>query len=262
MALVCLYAREHQTMDGDDPYDIDLTDYQGSGDPRRKIVKQYINAIINDSKSLYRVDSADLRRLGLKAKELRRRVDRKHKKIKHMFRTGVGLELQYVDSKIAEQVMLRFVEMGEVCLPVHDSFIVRRGLERRLLEVMQEEFERETGTAIQIKSAVGGPADGFGTLSDSVQPPAGQSGMTAFASMMSEHLDSYSISMGYLNSWLEKTQSGHDHERLDLYIDERLQEVKWGNSQPLPELAAEALTHPDDLSSVGLEPPAAPPGPR
>jgi len=232
MALVCLYAREHQTMDGDDPYDIELTDYQGSGDPRRKIVKKYLNAILNDSKSLYRVDSADLRRLGLKAKELRRRVDRKHKKIKHMFRTGVGLELQYIDSKIAEQVMLRFAEMGEVCLPVHDSFVVRRGREKHLLTVMQEEFERETGSTIQIRPWVGGELDGIGTLSDAVQPPAGQSSMTAFGSMMSAHLKSYSISMGYLNSWLEKTQSVHDRECQDLYIDELLQDVKWANSRP------------------------------
>ena len=70
--------------------------------------------------------------------------------------------------------MLRFVEMNEVCLPVHNSFIVRRGMQTKLLEVMQAEFERATGTTIKITSAMGGDGDGFGTLSDSIQPTPGE----------------------------------------------------------------------------------------
>jgi hypothetical protein len=38
--------------------------------------------------------------------------------------------------------------------------------------------------------------------------------------------------MGYLNSWLEKTQSEHDRHCLDLAIDEQRQDVKWANSRP------------------------------
>jgi hypothetical protein len=228
MALVCLYAREGQTLDPGDAYDIGL-DYAGSGDPRRKVVKRYVNAIINDAEGRFRIDKASLLLLGLTAKELRKRVDHRHRKIKHMFRTGVGLELQYVDSKIAEQVMLRFVEMGEVCLPVHDSFIVRRGLEKRLLAVMQEEFQRETGTTTAINPTVGLPVEGLGTLSDANLRPPGMSGTDAIARMMTVHLNSHSICMSYLNSWLEQTQSEHDRQCMDVAVDEMFQ---WGKERP------------------------------
>jgi hypothetical protein len=226
MALVCLYAREGQTIGTGDAYDIGL-DYQGSSDPRRKIVKQYVNAIINDAERKYRIDRVSLKLLGLTAKDLRQRVNHLHRKIKHMFHTGVGLELQYVDSKIAEQVMLRFVEMGEVCLPVHDSFIVRRGLQDRLLAVMQEEFERETRTTIQIKSAVGLPG-GMGSVSDSVQPPAGLPRVDAITMVLTEHFAKYSICMGYLNSWLDHNATAHDRRRTDAAIEQQFHSGKEG----------------------------------
>ena len=225
MALVCLYALEKKPMAEGDPYDIGL-DYEGNNDPRRKIVKQYLNAIINDDKGTYRIDSKKLKSLGLKSEELRQRIYRKHRQVKHKFHTGIGLELQYLDSKIAEQVMLRFVEISEVCLPVHDSFIVRRGMEAKLLEVMQSEFERVTGTTIKIKSAVGGTGDGFGSLSDSVQPPPGTSGTHALCAMFEKHMSDYSISMGFLNSWREKRMTEKERRFEDLSIEHAVQAMK------------------------------------
>jgi hypothetical protein len=225
IALVCLYAREGQQMEDGDPYDIDLG-YTDNDDPRRKIVKQYLNAIINDDKGKYRIDTDKLKMIGLTSKELRSRIHKKHRQVKHMFHTGVGLELQYVDSKIAEQVMLRFVEMKEVCLPVHDSFIVRRGMEAKLLEVMQTEFTRETGTTIKIKSAVGGASDGFGTLSDSVQPAPGPPGMDAFGAMFGRHMQDYSISLDYLESWREKRMTEKERRIEDLALERAFQAQK------------------------------------
>jgi hypothetical protein len=225
IALVCLYAREHQSMEDGDPYDIGL-EYTSSSDPRRKIVKQYLNAIINDATRKYRIKSASLRELGLTANELRRRINRRHRKIQHLVNTGVGLEMQYIDSKIAEQVMLRFVEIDEVCLPVHDSFIVRRGMQKKLLEVMQSEFERETGTTIEIKSAVADDWAGLGTLSDSVQPSAGERGSSAAMAMAAAHLGSYSICLGYLDSWREQCMSEQERRFEDRAIDEYLEARK------------------------------------
>ena len=80
IALVCLYAREHPPMEEGDPYDIGLG-YVGPNDPRRGLVKQYLNAIINDAKGKYRIDSAKLRTLGLTSKELRRRINLKHRQV-------------------------------------------------------------------------------------------------------------------------------------------------------------------------------------
>jgi hypothetical protein len=48
-----------------------------------------------------------------------------HDDISTFFGTGYGVRLQFLDSQIAEAVMLRM--LPEPCLPVHDSFIVRSG---------------------------------------------------------------------------------------------------------------------------------------
>ena len=42
------------------------------------------------------------------------------------FFCGYAGKLQLIESQIAEQVMLRFAELGKPIFPVHDSFIVRQ----------------------------------------------------------------------------------------------------------------------------------------
>jgi hypothetical protein len=48
---------------------------------------------------------------------------KQHAPISKNFYTGIGTQLQNLDSKIAESVMLEFMEWGIFALPVHDSFI-------------------------------------------------------------------------------------------------------------------------------------------
>jgi len=144
IAMRCLYAREGFTNIPDDPYDIGLN-YVDSDDPRRSIVKEYINAMLNDESRKYRLPTEKLHKLGLTSRELKRRVYRLHSKVKQHFHTGVGMQLQFIDSEIAMAVMLRLAAESIVCLPVHDSFIVRGGALKRLKEVMAQEFQRITG---------------------------------------------------------------------------------------------------------------------
>jgi hypothetical protein len=75
-----------------------------------------------------------------------------HDDIVSFFGTGYGVKLQFLDSQIAEAVMLRM--LPEPCLPVHDSFIVRSGQEQKLEEVMNEEFQAATGVRAGIKTTV------------------------------------------------------------------------------------------------------------
>ena len=75
-----------------------------------------------------------------------------HDDISTFFSTGYGVRLQFLDSQIAEAVMLRM--LPEPCLPVHDSFIVRSGQQERLEQVMNEEFQAATGVEAGIKSTV------------------------------------------------------------------------------------------------------------
>ena len=150
MALNCLYALEGKDMGVEDAYDIGLA-YLDANDPRRKIVKRYMVAILNDAKGSYRPPAKDLRILGLTAKELRQRVEERHCSIAHHLHTDVGLKLQFLESEIAESIMLRFVDQGELCLPVHDSFIVVHDHIDMLATVMNEAFKTKFGRSIKVK---------------------------------------------------------------------------------------------------------------
>ena len=75
-----------------------------------------------------------------------------HDDISTFFSNGYGVRLQFLDSQIAEALMLRM--LPEPCLPVHDSFIVRSGEQHKLEQVMNEEFQAATGVEAGIKSTV------------------------------------------------------------------------------------------------------------
>ena len=62
----------------------------------------------------------------------------------------MGNKLQFRDSLLAEQIMLHFASRDIPVLPVHDSFIIMRGLYSELVNVMQEEFEKMFGVPINI----------------------------------------------------------------------------------------------------------------
>ena len=58
--------------------------------------------------------------------------EKKHEKIRHYFCTGKGIDLQNLDSKMAEKVMLHVrkgLGMPYAILPLHDSFIIHHGWE-------------------------------------------------------------------------------------------------------------------------------------
>ena len=64
----------------------------------------------------------------------------------------MGNKLQFKDSQLAEQIMLRFAKQDIPVLPVHDSFIIIRGLYSELVNVMHEEFEKMFGAPVNIDS--------------------------------------------------------------------------------------------------------------
>jgi len=66
--------------------------------------------------------------------------EQKHDKIKDYFCTGIGIDLQYLDSQIAEKVLLNYAKRGRAILPLHDSFIIHHGLEKELKEAMEQAF--------------------------------------------------------------------------------------------------------------------------
>ncbi len=141
LAISMLYAMVDAEPPLGDAYDIGLVGYTGKHDPRRKLVKQFVNASINDEVGTYRLGGKALRDLGLTTSELKKRLYKRHAPIAKFFGSGIGVKLQFLDSKIAEQIMLHFLNLDEVCLPIHDSFIVRKGLANELCRAMQVAYE-------------------------------------------------------------------------------------------------------------------------
>jgi len=120
-----------------DLYDIGLDDWKGRDDPRRKIIKQYMNALMNHHKGDYKLKAPQRKALGLTNRELRSLVLKHHAPIADQLTSNIGGDLQFLDSRIAELVINTLREDDIVVLPIHDSFIVRRGYRSWLETVMK-----------------------------------------------------------------------------------------------------------------------------
>ena len=142
-----LYARVRAAIP-DDPYEI------GLDSKHRKQVKKAFNAMLNADHDLRSPPKKlPIKEMGLPWKDLKQRIKDKHSAISDYFGTGEGLKLQYMDSCIAEELMLRFIEekSGTALLPIHDSFIVHHGYAHELRNMMLEIFERDFGNGIGVK---------------------------------------------------------------------------------------------------------------
>jgi len=151
ISLRIIYASKDQYVDSvADLYDIGLSGWSGEDDPRRKPIKVYINAMMNDESGNYRLPKTALDSIGLTHGELKAKVLDRHSKIADKLVKGVGLRIQLIDSQIAERVVLFMLADDILVLPIHDSFIVRRGMEQALKTTMQNVFEQATGTSSKV----------------------------------------------------------------------------------------------------------------
>ena len=129
----------------EDAYDI------GIGREHRDIVKQSFNAMVQaKSKLTTPPTTVNWERTGISWKVLRKLILDKHEPINDSFFCGMGNRLQFRDSQLAERIMLYFAERNAPVLPVHDSFIITRGLYSELVNAMHEEFEKMFGVPIKI----------------------------------------------------------------------------------------------------------------
>ena len=92
--------------------------------------------------------------LEMSWRDLREKILNAHKPIAHLFFTGIGNDLQFKDSCIAESVMLQFAKLNRMTLPIHDSFIMRQGFAGDLEEAMRRAFYDEFQSDIPIKHEV------------------------------------------------------------------------------------------------------------
>lgn len=133
-----LYSEVGAKYKGADPYDIGLDNWKGSKDNRRKAVKKAMNALINDIDGKYSFGKEEIQLLKMNTKQFKEKVQNTHKPIAEFFQTEKGLKSQYIDSQIAEHVMLNMINNDAITLPIHDSFIVRLGHRKLILESMRK----------------------------------------------------------------------------------------------------------------------------
>jgi hypothetical protein len=154
MQIRLLYAREGLEPP-DDPYvNPRFPEYD------REVVKKVLNTIINaeSSKSALLSIRREVPRQRYELNSARRTVDdlvesvcEHNREIEKYFHSGEGLKLQKMDSDIAEWVMLEMADRGLTVLPVHDSFIVRKGEEGDLEAAMYRAFEEAVSTSAKLR---------------------------------------------------------------------------------------------------------------
>jgi len=149
-----LYALEGIELGSEDTHII-----EGYGSEYREQVKRAIYIIINAEtrdKAIYAINSKLTLPINETAQDLFNQLELKHPKIAKYFATGKGIELQYIDSQIAEKVMVGLARDNIVALPVHDSFIVRMSHINDLKEEMYKAYKEvvKTGTIIDKKDSI------------------------------------------------------------------------------------------------------------
>jgi len=142
----------------DDPYKID-----GIKPAMRLYVKKMMQMLINANsisqaiaafrKFIDNVTLTDNEKSELKssAYALASMIIKIHKILNKYISTGIGLRLQYKDSRIAERILIHFTRKQIVCLCIHDSFIVKKCYQQELIEVMQREYKRIMGFDCELK---------------------------------------------------------------------------------------------------------------
>lgn len=128
-------------------YDKDIEPYKS----KRKVVKTYINAMINDDRGNFKLNNRQIKTMEMNTASLGALVIKKHPIIKDIKGKGHGLRYQFIGSQIAEKVMMKLLSQGILCLPVHDSFICQEHHLSELQLAMSEAYEEVLGAVPQLK---------------------------------------------------------------------------------------------------------------
>ena len=125
----------------------------------RPLVKQAFNAMMQAGTPLLnKPDGIDLTEVDFDWPTLRKAVLEAHTPLADVFFQGHGNHLQFIDSCIAEKVMLQFVRSDdEPVLPVHDSFIMHYafGDMGELEEAMRRAFHDYFKNDIKVSEEIG-----------------------------------------------------------------------------------------------------------
>jgi hypothetical protein len=153
-----MYLEANLKMPKRDMYDLGLR-YEGKKynkkiEPyksKRKVIKTFINAMINDDRGNYKLSSEQIEVIGMNTADLESLVIKKHPVIKNIKGKGHGLRYQFIDSQIAEKVMMKLLDKDILCLPVHDSFICQERHLSELKKAMKQSYKEVLGIMPKLK---------------------------------------------------------------------------------------------------------------
>lgn len=142
--------------------------YQGKYDPVRNLKKTAIltmfnadsyisasrgisNAILKDYK---KEDLSKRKFVGLKnikVKELIKQVQEHNHEVSEYFLSGVGIRFQNLDSKMIEYCVKSFMDINQVCIPVHDSLVVKEVMNKYTVKIMHDAYGSVMGSNINCR---------------------------------------------------------------------------------------------------------------
>jgi hypothetical protein len=198
-----MYLEFKQELPEGDLYDLGVT-FRGSEydknkesyQSKRKVVKTYINALINDDRGRYRLTAEQVKIINMDPKEFEQLVFERHPILREIKGKGRGLAFQFLDSQIAEYVMMDLLAKKIVCLPVHDSFICQEHHKVVLENTMNEAYKKVFKSSPRLKHS-----EEFLTDFEPAFYPSGQLDLTYMKNMYKD-----SIHNIFLSSYLQYQQ--------------------------------------------------------
>lgn len=109
------------------------------------------DAIFKDGKKTEHIKKKFVGISKIPANELINRLIEKNKIVSKYFLSGVGLDFQRKDSDMMMYCIERFLEIGEVCIPIHDSLIVKKSLKGFGIKCMQDAYKHVMGSTLNCK---------------------------------------------------------------------------------------------------------------
>lgn len=120
-----------------------------------KSEKSAISAISKALRDDYRKEESVKRKfVGLSnvpVTDLVAKLRESNKEIESYLMTGVGLRFQKLDSEMITYCIKKFMEVGEVCIPIHDSIVVKFSQKSFAEKCMIDAYEHVMGSKINCK---------------------------------------------------------------------------------------------------------------
>ena len=119
----------------------------------RKGIKKVFNAMTFSNEPMTRFPKGinSLFPVKTRFKDVSDAIENEHSRIAHLFYTGIGHYLQFMESQILVEVLLKLIDNGIIALPVHDAVFVGWTHVYKSTQVMEQVFLDMTNVPSVVK---------------------------------------------------------------------------------------------------------------